>query len=188
VFARGAGYDIQVRTLSISSHTKVENWAVRKDWAASSGGATVVTFTGPDYTAFGCGPGKLIDQSQAIGWGSDLGEQHIVIRLSGVVNIGELVINPSATCGDDETASTGGYRVETSPDGTTWTQAAAGTFPAGTVTPTVVPLTAGTTGVEYIRYTMLTSQGQDAGLCPSSASGCSFLDSTELAVYGPAAG
>ncbi|GIE96873.1 M36 family metallopeptidase [Paractinoplanes rishiriensis] len=188
VFARGAGYDIQVRTLSISSHTKVENWSVRKDWAASSGGGTVVDFSGPDYTAFGCGPGKLIDQSQAIGWGSDIGEQFIIVQLSGVVNISELVINPSATCGDDETASTGGYRVETSPDGTTWTQAAAGTFPAGTVTPTVVPLTAGATGVEYIRYTMLTSQGQDAGLCPSAASGCSFLDSTELAVYGPAAG
>jgi hypothetical protein len=36
---------------------------------------------------------------------------------------------------------------------------------------------------------MLTSQGQDAGVCAdpnSTASGCAFLDSTELSVYGSA--
>jgi extracellular elastinolytic metalloproteinase len=34
---------------------------------------------------------------------------------------------------------------------------------------------------------MLTTQGQDAGLCPTGnepLSGCVFMDSTELAVYG----
>jgi extracellular elastinolytic metalloproteinase len=99
------------------------------------------------------------------------------------------VINPSATCGDDATASTGGYRVETSPDNATWTLAAAGTFPPGTVKATPVTLTGGATGVAYIRYTALTSQGQDAGLCAdpnSTASGCAFLDNTELSVYGSA--
>jgi hypothetical protein len=52
------------------------------------------------------------------------------------VNISELQINPSATCGDDPTASTGGYRVETSGDGTTWITAAAGNFADGTVAST----------------------------------------------------
>jgi hypothetical protein len=120
---------------------------------------------------------------------SATGDQ-IVLHLSGTVNIGQLVINPSATCGDDPTASTGGYRVETSADGTTWTVAAAGTFPNGTVTATVVPLSAGAAGVEYVRYTMVTSQGQNAGVCnvaTPTASGCAFLDSTELSVYGAAA-
>ena len=171
----------------------MKNWSVRKDWAASSGGGSVVSFTGPDYSPQ-CGPGFLIDQSQSSGWGSVVhdGGQTIVLKLSGTVNISQLVINPSATCGDPATVSTGGYRVETSPDGTTWTQAAAGTFPRGTVTATPVALTAGTgTGVGYIRYTMLTTQGQDAGLCPAGQppadDSCVFLDSTELAVYGPAA-
>jgi len=193
VFARGAGYDQQVTTLSIPSHPVVKNWSVRKDWAASSGGGSVVSFTGPDYTPQ-CGPAFLIDQSQSSGWGSDVndGGQTIVLKLSGTVNISQLVINPSATCGDPATVSTGGYRVETSPDGTTWTQAAAGTFPSGTVTATPVALAAGTgTGVGYIRYTMLTTQGQDAGLCPAGQppadASCVFLDSTELSVYGPAA-
>ncbi|WP_250030465.1 M36 family metallopeptidase [Paractinoplanes maris] len=194
VFARGAGYDIVVKTLSINSGTKTENWSVRKDWAASSGGAGIVSFTGPDYSSFGCGPAQLIDQSQIAGWGSDVAPEGVnaVIRLSGAVDVSELVINPSATCGDDETASTGGYRVETSVDGTTWAVAGSGTFPVGTVTPTPVALAAGTgDGIQFVRYTMLTTQGQDAGLCPvgqpPAASGCVFQDSTELAVYGPAA-
>jgi len=193
VFARGAGYDVQVATLSIPSHPVVQNWAVRRDWAASSGGGSVVSFTGPDFSPQ-CGPPFLIDQSQSSGWGSEVSAsgQTIVLKLAGTVNIGQLVINPSATCGDPASVSTGGYRVETSPDGTTWTAAAAGTFPRGTVTATPVALTAGTgNGVRYIRYTMLTTQGQDAGLCPAGQPpadpGCVFLDSTELSVYGPAA-
>ncbi|WP_249997827.1 M36 family metallopeptidase [Actinoplanes sp. M2I2] len=194
VFARGAGYDLVVKTLSINSGTRTENWSVRKDWAASSGGAAIVSFTGVDYTAYGCGPAELIDQSQIAGWGSEIadGGVNAVIRLSGAVDVSELVINPSATCGDDETASTGGYRVETSADGTTWAVAASGVFPAGTVTPTPIALAAGTgDDIQFVRFTMLTSQGQDAGLCPAgqppTVSGCVFLDSTELAVYGAAA-
>jgi extracellular elastinolytic metalloproteinase len=191
VFARGAGYDTVVKTLSIPSHAVTENWSVRRDWAASSGGGAVVSFTGPDYTP-DCGPAKLIDQSQVGGWGSDVaaGGQTIVLHLSDTVDISQLVINPSSTCGDDKTASTGGYRVETSPDNATWTVAATGTFPNGTATATPVTLTGGATGVEYVRFTMLTSQGQDAGVCAdpdSTASGCAFLDSTELSVYGSAA-
>jgi extracellular elastinolytic metalloproteinase len=190
VFVRGAGYDPASQTLSIASRTNTVNWKVRRDWAASSGGSTVVTFTGPDYTVFGCGPGRLFDQSQSAGWGSDVGVNGdlVVVKLPVKVNISDLVINPSATCGDDPTASTGKYRVETSPDNLTWTVANQGQFPRGTVTATSVPLSAGASGVQYLRYTMLTSQAQDAGLCPpgqpSPLSGCTFLDSTELSVYG----
>jgi extracellular elastinolytic metalloproteinase len=191
VFAKGAGYDPKSGTVSIAARTQTLNWQLRRDWAAISGGSSVVSFTGPDYTDFGCGPPQLFDQSQASGWGSDVAAngQNVVVRLPAVVTISELVINPSATCGDDPTASTGNYRVETSANGTTWTVGAQGAFPNGTVTPTMVPLAAGTgTGVQFIRFTMLTTQGQDAGLCPvgqpPTVSGCVFMDSTELAVYG----
>ena len=192
VFVRGAGYDPISQTLSIASRTNTVNWQVRRDWAASSGGSTVVTFTGPDYTNFGCGPARLFDQSQTAGWGSDISATGdlVVVKMPTKVNISELVINPSATCGDDPSASTGEFRVETSPDNVTWTVAADSQFPAGTVTATPVPLTAGGAGVQYLRFTMVTSQAQDADLCvpgePPTLSGCVFLDSTELSVYGTA--
>ena len=187
VFAQGAGYDPNsVPSISIRSGTNRKDWAVRRDWAAASGGATIVSATGPDYTSFGCGPIGLIDQSQGSGWGSDVaaGGQNQVIKLPAAVNIGQLVINPSGTCGDDASAGTGDYRVETSADGQAWTVAASGRFPLNTVTPQIVPVTAGGTNVGYIRYTMVNSQAQAAGLCPAPISGCTFLDSTELAIYG----
>jgi hypothetical protein len=195
VTAKGAGYDTQVRTISIASHAQTADWRVRRDWAASGGGGSIVSSTGPDYSDYGCGAAALIDQSQASGWGSDVaaGGQNAIVKLSGTVDITDLVINPKSTCGDDTSASTGGYRVETSADGQTWTLAASGTFPAGTVTPTSVPVAAAASdGVGYVRYTMLTTQGQDAGDCPAgqppTESGCVFQDSTELAVYGKTAG
>ncbi|MCA2212402.1 M36 family metallopeptidase [Jidongwangia harbinensis] len=193
VFARGAGYDPKSLTLSIASRTQSQNWALRRDWAAISGGSDVVSFTGPDYSEYGCGPAQLFDQSQSAGWGSDVAPegQNVVVQLPVAVDIAEVVINPSATCGDDPTASTSRYRVETSGDGTTWTVGAEGAFPNGTVTPTTVPLSEGSrSDVAFLRYTMLTTQGQDAGLCPAgqppTVSGCLYLDSTELAVYGAA--
>jgi len=122
--------------VSISSGTTTLNWTLRRDWAASAGGATVAFFTNPpDYTPFGCGPAGLIDQSQASGWGSDAPTnpeppaqnpqpKQIVIRMPTMVDISELTINPSNTCGDAGSASTGDYVLETSPDGVTWTRGA----------------------------------------------------------------
>ncbi|GGK70455.1 M36 family metallopeptidase [Mangrovihabitans endophyticus] len=194
VFARGNGYDPVTRTVSVNSRPTTADWQLRRDWAALSGGGEVVSATGPDYTPYGCGPPQLIDQSQASGWGSDVaqGGQNAVVRLPVAVDIGEVVINPSATCGDDETAGTGGYRLEGSADGSSWSTLSEGTFPNGTDTPTTVELSGATTGVQFLRWTMLTTQGQDAGLCPAGQapqySGCVFMDSTELAVYGAPAG
>jgi hypothetical protein len=186
VFARGNGYDPKGTGISISSGERRLNWQLRRDWAGSSGGAKLASATGPDYTNYGCGPVRLIDQSNETGWGSEIAEggQQAVIQLPAAVHVRELVINPSAVCGDDVTASTGHYRVETSPDNATWTVAASGVFPDGTATATTVPLTAGTAGVRYVRYTMLTSQAQDAGICPGPFSGCKYVDSAELSVYG----
>ena len=52
-----------------------------------------------------------------------------------------------------------------------------------------VPLAPGTgTGVRFIRYSMISTQVTDVGgVCPGPFSGCNFMDSTELAVYGAAA-
>jgi hypothetical protein len=194
VFSRGAGYDPVVQTLSVAARVNVANWSLRRDWAASGGGAGIAAFTPPDYTDFGCGPGGLIDQSQGTGWGSDAPTnpapdpqpKFVVIQLPVAVNIGELQINPSNTCGDGGSASTGDYRVETSPDGTTWTLARSGHFTPADRKATVIPLAPGSTaGVRFVRYTMISTQVADiGGACPGPFSGCDFMDSTELAIYG----
>ena len=56
--------------------------------------------------------------------------KHLTVKLPQAINVTEFAVDPTATCGDGGSASTGGYRIETSPDGTTWTTANQGTFTA----------------------------------------------------------
>ncbi|GAB1646005.1 hypothetical protein KRMM14A1259_64280 [Krasilnikovia sp. MM14-A1259] len=192
VFAKGAGYDSVVKTVSVGARANKVDWPLRRDWAATGGGSSVVSFTGPDYTEFGCGPKQMFDQSAGSGWGSDVvadaNGQNVVVKLPHAVDIAELTLDATATCGDGASASTGKFRIETSADGSTWTVAATGQFTAANQNvANPVPLTAGKTGVQFIRYTMLSTQAQDGGKCTTPDapfSGCQFMDSTELAVYG----
>jgi hypothetical protein len=82
VVVGGAGYDSQVSTVSVGRGTTTKNWAVRRDWAAASGGASVTDCNRPDYTNYGCGPSALLDQSLGTGWGSDAGPaKHVLVKL-----------------------------------------------------------------------------------------------------------
>lgn len=191
VYASGSGFEPQIRTVVVG-RTGAADWQVRRDWAASSGGAEVADFGGPDNSGFGCGPGGLIDMAGTV-WGSDVGDggahPHTTVRLPAAVDIGELLVDPTAGCGDDTTASLGDYRIDTSADGTTWATAAEGRFgPADTGRENAVALAAGTgENVRYIRLTLLGSQAADNGVdCAedSGASGCTYVDVTELVVHG----
>ncbi|MBP2328265.1 hypothetical protein JOF56_008650 [Kibdelosporangium banguiense] len=62
VVARGGGYDQTEKTLSVPSHTLTQDWTIRRDWAAASGGGSVASFTGPDFSPV-CGPGNMIDHA-----------------------------------------------------------------------------------------------------------------------------
>jgi hypothetical protein len=165
---------------------------------AACGGAKVAAFNGPDYTDFGCGPAQALDLSLTTGWGSTTGNnkgtptnvfvpKFITVDMGRRINITSFAVDPSATCGDADSASTGAYRIETSPDNVTWTVAASGTFDEthrhklNTVTPTQ-----GTAGVQFVKFTILGNQVPDfATNCPNGGfSGCSFTDLTELQVYG----
>jgi hypothetical protein len=102
------------------------------------------------------------------------------------VNLTEVAVNPSNTCGDSGSASTGDYKVETSVNGTTWLVANQGHFGVADRHVNSLPLAPGTgTGVLFVRYTMISTQVADlGGSCPGPFSGCDFMDSTELAAYG----
>ncbi|MGD9961560.1 M36 family metallopeptidase [Nocardioides sp.] len=195
----GGGFDPVTKAVRVTTSGAVKDFAVRRDWAASSGGASIADFNGPDFSP-ACGPDLAIDGSQAAGWGSTTGDdegtptnvfvpKYIVVDLGQPVDVSEFAVDPSATCGDGGSASTGDYQIETSPDGTTWTLAAQGTFTAaerGQLNP--VPPTAGAAGVEFVKFTILGNQTPDfATSCPGGAfSGCSYTDLTELKVYGAA--
>jgi hypothetical protein len=197
VSAGGAGFEKQVKTVTVTRRPATVDWTVRRDWAASQGGAQVTEFSGEDSSGFGCGPGQAIDMSQGTGWSSDavitggtaIEPRFITVQLPSAVDVTSIEINPTGNCGDDPSSSTGDYRVETSPDGTTWTAAATGHFgPDNRDKMNAVPLSAGTTGVQFVRYTMLGTQVADeGGSCPSQFSGCAFVDTVELAVYGSTA-
>jgi hypothetical protein len=213
VFARSAGYDPQSGVLSVPSRTVTVNWQLRRDWASIGGGATVVDFNGQDFTPFGCGPPSIFDQSQGSGWSTDVvftqfgvdeskvEERFAIVQLPTAVDIVDLQINPSGTCGDGLSASTGDFVVRTSKDGVTYTLAASGHFGiANRNRMNSVTLAAGTgIDVRFVRYemrgTQLIESATNAGVTnpqqacsnpipPAGFSACAFVDSVELAVYG----
>ncbi len=197
VVATAPGYFPEAKAINTESSSGAD-FSIVRDWAASSGGAEVTDFNGPDYTPYGCGPEQAIDLGLTTGWGSTTGDddgtptnvfvpKHIVVDLHSVIDVTSFGVDPTATCGDGGSASTGDYRIETSPDGNVWTMAAEGTFTSadrGRLND-VAP-TAGSDAVRYVRFTMLSNQTPDfATNCPDGAySGCQFTDLSELAVFG----
>jgi extracellular elastinolytic metalloproteinase len=193
VFAESAGYDRRSRAVSVNSGTSTAGWALRRDWAAIAGGARVARTNGDEFADFGCGAAAMFDQSQGNGWSAfrdvrrgRVTPKFVVVRLPAAVDVSAVAIDPSNTCGDDASASAGPFTLETSRDGTTWRTAASGTFrPRDRGHFNRPPLTAGSTSnVRFVRYTMEDSQAPQLGTCPGPFSGCDFIDSSELEVFG----
>jgi extracellular elastinolytic metalloproteinase len=195
----GAGYQPARTKVTVGPSGATKNFKVRRDWAAASGGASVVSFTGADYSGFGCGPDGAIDLSRLTGWGSNAGKgtndaptgtffpKHIVVKLPVPVNVTSFGVDPQSTCGDAPSASTGAYKIETSPDGVVWTKQHSGTFTSaddGRINE--VPADLSPAGVLYVRFTIRSNQVPDfAHNCPNgSFAGCQFADLTELEVFG----
>jgi hypothetical protein len=221
--AKAPGYDTAVVPITVKKGRNTQDFELKRDWAAASGGASIAAFNGPDYTQFGCGPANVIDQSLGAGWGSDTDEnaqstgnvipKFVVIALPEPVDISEVKIDPSNTCGDPGSSSTRGYRVETSTDGTTFTQVSEGVFYAGNRNQlNTVATTGPLTGITHLKFWMLNPQvptdpdpnaactgPADCGTDPDDVSGvaahcgpgkdngfggCTFMDSVEVVVYG----
>ncbi|PRY23426.1 M36 family metallopeptidase [Pseudosporangium ferrugineum] len=195
VTASGPGYDQIIRDLPVRRGPNRADWSLRRNWATVSGGSEVLEANGDDYSLIGCGPDAALDASQSTGWSTDataagdgIEPRHVVVRLPAAVDVSSIAINPSGTCGDDPTSSTGDYRLETSADGTTWTVASEGHFgPADRDRMNPLTLAGTTTGLRYLRYTMLGTQTADEGVtCPDGYSGCFYVDTVEIGVYGNA--
>ncbi len=190
------GYELAVNPVVVKAGSSVA-YAVRRNWAAASGGGVITDFNGPDLSNYACGPGGAIDNAQGTGWGSTTGDdagtptnvmipKHIDIKLPSKVTIESFKVDPSNVCGDPASASTGQYRIETSADGTTWATAQEGTFTgANRGKYNVLTPTGNATGVQYVRFVMLSPQVPDfANACPGPAGGCAYTDMTEIQVFG----
>ncbi len=194
----GPGYEPESQPVDVVATTgAAADFQIRRDWAASTGGGSVVDFDGPDFTPFGCGPGESIDLSLATGWSSITGEfeeptnvfvpKDIVIELPAAVDVSAVAIDPTNTCGDGGSASMGDYQVWTSTNGTDFTSVATGTFTVddrGQLNE--IPVATANTGVTHVRVWMDSNQTPDfVTNCPDGAfSGCVYTDITEIAVYG----
>jgi hypothetical protein len=223
VSASAAGYDpfFVPGKLTINQLTTTQDFQLRRDWAALSGGGSITDFSGPDFSAFGCGPTGAIDQSQGNGWGSvtnsagvddgTTSPEHVVVKLPVAVDISEIQINPSNTCGDPGSSSVRGFTVETSADGTTFTQVSTGVFyAANRAKLNTISLSGPVSGIQYVRFTFLNPQVPNAastactgpstcGTDPNDSSGvaahcgpgkdngfggCTFTDMSEIEVFG----
>jgi extracellular elastinolytic metalloproteinase len=200
VVAADAGYEPHSEAVTVVGGERTTyDPSLRRDWASASGGASVASFTGPDYTPFGCGPENAIDLSQGAGWGSDttadgnpgdseddIDPKEIVIELPETITATAFGINPTATCGDPGSASTKDFEIYVAPTpaGPWGSPVAEGTFtPEDRGQLVELSLAAPADNVGAIRYVMLSPQVPDWNGCPTDYAGCQYMDTTEIAAY-----
>jgi hypothetical protein len=198
------GYDPVTQAVDVDGQVSLDG-SLARDWVSPAGGAAIVDYTGPDFTPFGCGPANFVDQSTALGWGSTANlkngqpgpktSKQITIELPTPVDITSVTLDPTATCGDGLSASTGAFHIEASTNGTDFDEIASGQFVSADMGSTHdVTLSGPLDGVTTIRFWMdqplalVDTASYGTNLCPNGGySGCSFLDATEMEVYGTAA-
>ncbi len=200
VVATKAGYEPLSEAVTVEPDaTTTFDASLRRDWASASGGASIASFTGPDYTPFGCGPDNAIDLSQGAGWGSettadgspaeseaDIDPKEIVIELPQTITATAFAVNPGPTCGDPGSASTEDFEiyVAETPAGPWGTPVAEGTFTVDDRGQFVeIPLAAPVADVGAVKYVMLSPQVPDWSGCPFDYAGCQYMDTTEIGAY-----
>ena len=179
------GYDRVVSpTVPIAAgKVTTRNVSLRRNWALGSGGATIRSWTGPNFGSSGCGPGSTIDGTRRGVWstygaaaGSAMpGAKEQVIALPAAISLGDIRIDPSSGCGDSAGAALAGYVVQASANGSTYTTVAQGTFGASNVGRTnSVTLIARPGGVRFVKLRALSTQGSSP-----------YMDVAEIQVFAP---
>jgi extracellular elastinolytic metalloproteinase len=193
VFHGPSGYDPGVvGPLTVSSaQTLTRDVTLRRDWAATAGGA-LFTATDDSQAPLLCGAAALLDQSRH-GWSTDssvAGAKSVTVSLPQTIDITGFGIDPTPVCGDDQSSELNGYEIETSTDGGTTfqkTNLATGTAGFGLtaighlneVAPD--PSQPGSVhGVTDVRLTMLNPLGTSGG----GTTGNRFMDATEFEIFG----
>ncbi len=79
-----------MKPFNLAAGAQVRNFQNRRGWALPAAAAPSPTFTGPDFTDFGCGPAGAIDGSQGSGWGEHPGRPRSTITLPAAVNVTDI--------------------------------------------------------------------------------------------------
>jgi len=154
-----------------------------RDWSSTQGDAplaAVRSFTGPDNSSLGCGPGGLVDDDPGTVWGTSRsdGGQSIVVELRAPVDVERVAIDPAAGCGDDDTAALGAYEVQVaSVPGGAFQRLGAGAFGPGDGGALQPAFTGATPAVRYLKLLARAPQSSAAG-----SDGEEYVDVAELHV------
>jgi len=193
-----AGYNtVLVRDVAITGNAATtRDIGLDRNWASLAAGAAVADASDDSGTP-DCGVAQAFDQNQGTVWSAEnrdgTGPQSdpptVTIELPETVDVTEFLINPTAGCGDDASASTREYRVETSEDGATFQTAVDGTGTTEFTSDDLYELTsrspAGSSGddTNYVRVTLLNPL-EEAATCVCA--GRDYIDLTEFQVLGTA--
>ena len=131
--ASGAGYDSAVSSLSVTGGDDARtsarcSSATGPPRAAARRSPTATAASTPTTAAARTPPST---RSLATGWSTDAAsDKSMVVQLPAAITVTQFGLDPAETCGDAAGSATAGYRVETSPDGTTWTSPAPAPSPS----------------------------------------------------------
>ena len=182
VRARKPGYaedrELSV-TVPVNGSTTVP-FTIPRDWSSPVNAAAIGDFTGPDNTSSGCGPGGLVDDDPGTVWGTtrQAAGQRITVALGAPVDIAQVEIDPSAGCGDDQSAALGSYEVlGATARGGPYTPLAAGAFGAGDLGELRSAFSGNQPAVRFLQLLAKTPQSGAAG-----TAGATYVDVAELHV------
>jgi hypothetical protein len=182
VFDRWGLEPIVVHGVTVDGIERIDR-SVNRDWAALDGGATIDSFTRPDYSSVGCGPSGALDRSLVTGWGSDApraaygssvtGPRSLVVTLAKTIDVMSFGVDAGATCGDAHSASTKAFDIFTKTIGGSWVRAVHVTSAAVTGSLGRYLPTAGMRRVHWVKLVLRANRGDPV-----------FMDMSEFSVRG----
>ncbi len=178
----GVGYEQKIVGVTVDGDESVDVKLVR-DWAALEGGATLRSFSPPDYADFcGVNADGAFDLSLSAGWPSDApdstvgsnftGPRKAVVKLPKAVDVTTFGVSSGGACGDGPEAGVKRFTIETRTARGPWVVAASGTAAADNILHTF-RATAGRQNVRFVRFTMKSNHGDEL-----------FMDVLEVTVRG----
>ncbi len=167
-----AGYDPEAPRVDVPAGDDVAlDVPLRRNWASGSGGARIVG----DVQDEPCGPGQLVDDLPASGWSSVPGHRSLVLELPTPVDVTQVGIDPSPTCGDGGAAGLAAFTLTAiAQDGQERVMASQSTPVVARQGAFALRVPSNAREVSRIRLTLDAAAGSDS----------TFVDVSRLALYG----